>query len=106
MAAKLIGLTHKVAIQLHLVAESSTICNSRSRRTVRKLLDTPSYDSDLPERKAAGDVKLVTHLVLAPRLINTWSYTSSPPYFFMVWYLVKQGDSFTVWTVPNLTAGC
>jgi len=30
-------------IQLHLVAESCTICNSRSRRPVRKLLDTPSY---------------------------------------------------------------
>jgi hypothetical protein len=30
-------------MQLHLVAESSTICSSRSRRPVRKLLDTPSY---------------------------------------------------------------
>jgi len=30
-------------IQLHLVAESRTICSSRSRRPVRKLLDTPSY---------------------------------------------------------------
>jgi hypothetical protein len=44
MAAKLIILTHKIAIQLHLVAESCTICSSRSRRPVRKLLDTPSYD--------------------------------------------------------------
>jgi hypothetical protein len=43
MAAKLTRLTHKLAIQLHLVAESCTICNSRSRRPVRKLLDTPSY---------------------------------------------------------------
>jgi hypothetical protein len=42
MAAKLTGLTHKIAVQLHLVAESSTICSSRSRRPVRKLLDTPS----------------------------------------------------------------
>jgi hypothetical protein len=40
MAAKLIRLTHKIAIQLHLVAESSTICSSRSRRPVRKLLNT------------------------------------------------------------------
>jgi hypothetical protein len=31
------------AIQLHLVAESCTICSSHSRRPVRKLLDTPSY---------------------------------------------------------------
>jgi hypothetical protein len=43
MAAKLTRLTHKIAIQLHLVAESCTICSSRSRSPVRKLLDTPSY---------------------------------------------------------------
>jgi hypothetical protein len=43
MAAKLTRLTHKIVIQLPLVAESSTICSSRSRRPVRKLLDTPSY---------------------------------------------------------------
>jgi hypothetical protein len=39
MAAKLTELTHKIAIQLHLVAERCTIC--RSRRPVRKLLHTP-----------------------------------------------------------------
>jgi hypothetical protein len=43
MAVKLTRLTHKIAIQLHLVAESYTTCISRSRRPVRKLLDTPSY---------------------------------------------------------------
>jgi hypothetical protein len=43
MAEKLSRLTHKIAIQLHLVSESCTICSSRSRRTVRKLSDTPSY---------------------------------------------------------------
>jgi hypothetical protein len=43
MATKLTRLTQKVAIQLHLVAESVTICSSRSRRPVLKLLDTPSY---------------------------------------------------------------
>jgi hypothetical protein len=42
-AAKLTTLTHKIPIQLHLVAESCTISSSRSRRPVRKLLDTPSY---------------------------------------------------------------
>jgi hypothetical protein len=41
--AKLTILTHKIAIQLHLVAESCAICSSRSRRPVPKLLDTPSY---------------------------------------------------------------
>jgi hypothetical protein len=43
MAAKLTRLTHNIVIQLPLVAESCTICSSRSRRPVRKLLDTPTY---------------------------------------------------------------
>jgi hypothetical protein len=43
MAAELTRLTHKIAIQLHLVPEICNICSSRSRRPVRKLLDTPSY---------------------------------------------------------------
>jgi hypothetical protein len=42
-AAKLARLTHKIAIQLHLLAQSCTISSSRSRRPVRKLLDIPSY---------------------------------------------------------------
>jgi hypothetical protein len=44
MATKLTRLTHKIAIQLQLVAESCTICSSRSRRPVRKLLDISSYN--------------------------------------------------------------
>jgi len=43
MVAKLTKLTHKIAIQLHVVAESHTICSSSSRRPVRKLLDAHSY---------------------------------------------------------------
>jgi len=43
MVAKLTRLTHKIAIQLHIVAESCTICSSRSMRPVRKLLDAPSH---------------------------------------------------------------
>jgi len=43
MAAKLTRLAHRIAIQMHIVAESCTICSSRSSRAVRKLLDTPSY---------------------------------------------------------------
>jgi hypothetical protein len=43
MAAKLTRLTHKLAIELHLVVESCTICSFRCRRSVRKLTDTPSY---------------------------------------------------------------
>jgi len=45
MAAKLTRLTYKIAIQLHLVAESCNISISRSRQPARKLLDTPSYGS-------------------------------------------------------------
>jgi len=43
MATNLTRLTHKIVIQLHLVAESCTICGSCSRRPVRKLLDTAPY---------------------------------------------------------------
>jgi len=42
MAAELARLTQKIAIQLHLVAKSFIIYSSRSRPSVRKLLDTPS----------------------------------------------------------------
>jgi len=34
MAAKLTRLTHKIAIKLQLVAETYTICSSRSRQPV------------------------------------------------------------------------
>jgi len=43
MAAELTRLTHKIAIELHLIAESSTICSSCAKQPVQKLLDTPSY---------------------------------------------------------------
>jgi hypothetical protein len=38
MAAKLTRLTHKIVIQQHLVAESCTICSSRSRRPTSSYL--------------------------------------------------------------------
>jgi len=43
MAAKLTRLTHKITIQLNLVAESCTLCSSCSRRPIQKILVTPSY---------------------------------------------------------------
>jgi hypothetical protein len=43
IVAKLTGITHKIAIQLHLVAESCIIYSPCSRKPVRKLLYTPSY---------------------------------------------------------------
>jgi hypothetical protein len=70
MTANLTRLTHKIAIQLHLVAESCTICSSRSKRPVRKLLDTLSYILRVlkpPEKKGspAGDKKYVSLLSFA-----------------------------------------
>jgi hypothetical protein len=43
MATKRTRLTQKLAIQLHIVVETCTICSLRSRPPVRKLLNTPSY---------------------------------------------------------------
>jgi hypothetical protein len=43
MTTKHTRLTHTIAIQLHLMAETCTICSSLSRRPVWKLLDTLSY---------------------------------------------------------------
>jgi len=37
MAAKLTRITHRIAIQLHLLAERCTICSCRSRRHVQKI---------------------------------------------------------------------
>jgi hypothetical protein len=67
MAAKLTRLTHKIAIQLHLVAESSTICSSRSRRPVRKLLCTPSYVVSLEEEHNCSVSKLSAQKICAPK---------------------------------------
>jgi hypothetical protein len=45
-------------------------------------------------------VKLTIHLHLVQRSENEWSYTSTPQYVFMAWYLVKHGDNFTfTWVV-------
>jgi hypothetical protein len=64
MAAELTRLTHEIALQLHLVAESCTTCSSRSRRPVRKLLDTPSDDDGVctvPELHANNRFVSVTY---------------------------------------------
>jgi hypothetical protein len=45
MVAELTRLTDKIAIQLHLVAQSFIVRSSRSRRPIRKLLDMLSYRS-------------------------------------------------------------
>jgi len=48
MGAILARLTHKIVMQLHLVADICTICSSHSGWQVQKVLDTSSYmDSEL-----------------------------------------------------------
>jgi hypothetical protein len=66
MAEKLTRLTHKIAIQLHLVAESCTISSSRSRRPVRKLVYLP-YFTILSEAFAKSSV---THNILQQELVT------------------------------------
>jgi len=71
MAAKLTRLTHKITIQLHLVAESCTICSSRSTRPVRKVLDTPSYYNSITYRLPVSSSPVGVHFhVLALRTAN------------------------------------
>jgi hypothetical protein len=60
MAAKLTRLTHKIAIQQHLVLESCTICSSRSKRPVQKLLDTLSY-TVVYQKKVIFSSKIYKH---------------------------------------------
>jgi hypothetical protein len=45
MAAKLTRLTHKLAIQMHLVEESCTNCSSRSWQTFGYTLEHPRQES-------------------------------------------------------------
>jgi hypothetical protein len=52
------------------------------------------YRELFPRRQSGRGVKVTTNLHLASRL----SYTSTPPYVFMAWYLVKHRDNFTFTT--------
>jgi len=83
MAAKLTRLIHKIAIQLHLVAESCTICIYRARRQVRKFLDTSSYVSSLPCVLHAPPITEDTHYAALDRrdgnCVRFTFYTSPPP---------------------------
>jgi hypothetical protein len=88
MAANFARLNHKIELQLHLGAESRTICSSLSRRPVRKLLDTPSYLCHVYYYSSASDcflLKVKVKLSLcffnwAPRhegVLGEWGYSSS-----------------------------
>jgi hypothetical protein len=59
MVAKLIRMTHKLVIQLHLVAESCTICSSHSRWPVQKLLMCPHMLQTSPPPPSTKQVGVV-----------------------------------------------
>jgi hypothetical protein len=75
MAAKLTRMTHKIAIQLHLVAESCTICSSRSRRSVRKVLDTPSYQRvyESAPQGIGVDEGIILKLIFEKQVVRIWT---------------------------------
>jgi hypothetical protein len=57
MAAKLTRLTHKIAIQLHLVAESCTICSSRSKAASPETFGYTLLATELPISEYAADLQ-------------------------------------------------
>jgi hypothetical protein len=81
MAAKLTRLSHKIAIQLHLAADRRTICNSRSGRPVRKLLDTPSYVWE-----SGGIFPRIISLGTRCRSVVTFTLQSSYSRYNIPWY--------------------
>jgi hypothetical protein len=81
MVAKLTRLTHKIAaIQLQLVAESCAICSSRTKRPIRKLLDTPSYvPAALSSRVKRPEFEADDPPQRSAEFKNACSYTFTPP---------------------------
>jgi hypothetical protein len=124
MVAKLTRLAHKIAMQLHLMAECCTICSSSSRRPVRKLLDTSSYvASELVQTglHPASSTAISPHPPLPqpppPHLCSSITHKWSRPFRFCKQSFTslshsshsccKTTASFTemtsiVWTVNNL----
>jgi hypothetical protein len=71
MATKLTRLTHKIAIQLHLVAKSCTICSFLPRRPVRKLLYTLSCTIKMDFKEIRCEGVDWMHLAQDRVLVNT-----------------------------------
>jgi hypothetical protein len=53
------------------------------------------YWGFFPRGQSGWGLKLNTNLHLVPRSKNAWSYTSTPHYVFMLWWLIKHRDNFT-----------
>jgi hypothetical protein len=65
-------------------------------KTESNVIFLRSYRANLMSASSGRGVKLTTHLHLAPRSKNAWSYTSNPQY--ASWHgaqLKKHGDNFT-----------
>jgi hypothetical protein len=50
------------------------------------------YQGSFPSSKPEGGAD---HSSSSSVDVNAWSYTSTSPYVFMAWYLVKHRDKFT-----------
>jgi hypothetical protein len=97
MAAKLTRLTHKIVIQLHLVAESCIICSSRSRRPVRKLLDTPSYTYDCTY--CASRLSVWTSCFVFGK---SWVRFSNHRTHGLRYIVISVAPPVNVWKCPNV----
>jgi hypothetical protein len=97
MVAKVTRLTHKIAIQLQLVAESCTIWSFCSRQPIWKLLNTLSY-----YRTFITDlVTIITYYKNCGDLGFPWKYFC---YFSLVlllfkfdWQAISTNDRFFNW---------
>jgi hypothetical protein len=89
MAANLTRLTHKISIQLHLVAESCTTCSSRCRRPVRKLF---RYTVVQPYSMMENIFPLAT-FICCYFCFHLYDYTSGSPSL--------SRSSVTAWAVAS-----
>jgi hypothetical protein len=121
MAAKLIRLTHKIEIQLHLVADSCTICSSHSRWQVWKLLDTPWYVPPIQLRQFATYTNLMWFICnmkyyFGPLSIEIWMLlnyycTKLSLHYFLILcaplqLLTKTSWSWASWQIKICLRGC
>jgi hypothetical protein len=112
--AKPTRLTHKIMIQLHLPAESCTICSSCSRWQVWKLLDTPLYDSNLDFKCFnMNSMYILLYNILGTLFLNSillifcqWNSlmgcTGSPTSCRLAFTGLQQksSDTFKFWFIP------
>jgi hypothetical protein len=106
MVTKLTRLTHKIAIQLHLLAESCTICSSCYRRPVRKLLDTPSYIQAKPSPPYFPGIhsNIILPVSQSPRIVTCGSeYVEDIRNYHPGLENVQYGCNIFKILIPNLS---